>query len=252
MRFSWLVLVLAGLGLIYLGGMSGCVHDPYFPEIVPNDTIPTDTVPIDTTPVVVDTTAYCSPDTLYFAADIFPILERHHCVACHKAANNLGGVVLTNYQTLINSNIVDLEKPEDGKLLRVVVDTDPGKVMPPPPDTMLNAHEVLMLRLWVEQGAKNRACDTIACDMTGIGYAATVRPLLETRCLGCHTAGNNPGGGIGLDTYSGVQAAALSGKLFGAVAHIEGFEAMPKGEARISDCDLSRLRRWTDDGARNN
>lgn len=90
------------------------------------------------------------------------------------------------------------------------------------------------------------------CDTTNTKYSTTITSMLNNYgCLGCHVGGN-PGGGINLENYPGVKAVADNGKLYGAISHASGFIPMPDGAAKISSCDLNKVKAWIDSGAPNN
>ncbi|MEO1448050.1 MAG: cytochrome c [Bacteroidota bacterium] len=89
------------------------------------------------------------------------------------------------------------------------------------------------------------------CDTTDVSYAATVLPILEENCIGCHS-GANPSGNVGLDSYDKVVASANSGNLYGSIAHLDGFSKMPKGGDKIPDCDIEQIKSWIDAGTANN
>ena len=93
---------------------------------------------------------------------------------------------------------------------------------------------------------------TGTCDVSNVTYAATVAPLLQSNgCIGCHSGGS-PSGNISLEGYSNVRAAALSGKLYGAINHSAGFSPMPKSGAKMSACNISKIKAWIDAGSVNN
>ncbi len=83
-------------------------------------------------------------------------------------------------------------------------------------------------------------------------YAAVVSPILDARCRGCHGAAfQTRGGGIDLSTYQALTR--LPGNtLLGVIRHEVGFSAMPKGGAKLSDCDIARIKGWVDAGRLNN
>lgn len=89
------------------------------------------------------------------------------------------------------------------------------------------------------------------CDPTATTYAATVAPLLQQRCSSCHNDGFRSGN-ISLQNHAQAQAVALSGRLVGAVSHAAGYQPMPQGEPKLSDCEIDHIRRWVDAGALNN
>ncbi len=95
---------------------------------------------------------------------------------------------------------------------------------------------------------------TIQCDTTNVTYSATIKPIMQENCNSCHNQAG-PSGGVATDTYAGLQAitaAGLNDKLWGAVAHVNGFSPMPQGGNKLSDCNLAKIRVWINGGALNN
>lgn len=90
-----------------------------------------------------------------------------------------------------------------------------------------------------------------ACDPAAGSYAAVVAPLIQQRCLTCHS-NTARGGDISLETHTQVQVVALNGRLLGAVSHAPGYKAMPQGAPKISDCEIEQIRRWVAAGSPNN
>lgn len=91
---------------------------------------------------------------------------------------------------------------------------------------------------------------TPACDTSRVTYAGTVAPILQ-QCSGCH-GGSQPAAGFAVSSYAQVSAKAATGQLLGTLNHAPGFSPMPKGGAKLSDCDLAKLRAWVAAGAPNN
>ena len=91
----------------------------------------------------------------------------------------------------------------------------------------------------------------LTCDTSAVTYNASIAPVLVSGCLSCHS-GAFPSGGIKLDTYTDVRFHALNGKLYGSIAHSAGFVAMPQNSAKLSDCTISKFKKWIDNGAPNN
>jgi hypothetical protein len=92
-------------------------------------------------------------------------------------------------------------------------------------------------------------CDT----NSAVTYSVSIAPVLNTNCnsTSCH-GGSTPAAGIKLDVYAGVKAVADNGKLVGAVSHAAGFSPMPKNAAKISDCNIAKIKKWIAAGALNN
>jgi hypothetical protein len=90
------------------------------------------------------------------------------------------------------------------------------------------------------------------CDTTNVTYSSTIRGLVNNYgCLGCHV-GNNPSGGINLETYDNVKTVIDNGRLYGAITHSSGFKPMPDGAAKMNSCDINKVKAWIDAGAPNN
>ena len=90
------------------------------------------------------------------------------------------------------------------------------------------------------------------CDTTAVTYAATVVPILTPNCYVCHSGTAAAGAGIKLDNYASVMLQVNNGKLLGAIEQRTGFSPMPKGGAKMQDCDIAKIRTWIRAGAPNN
>ena len=193
----------------------------------------------------------CTPGVVYFEKDVLPILTTNCAYAgCHNATSAKEGVVLDSYVKTLK--VVKPSNPTASKLYKSITDTDPGDVMPPPPSPKLTTDQINIIYKWIAQGAKDEKCDDGpgSCVTTNVSFASYVKPQLAS-CTTCHKTGN-AGGGINLDSYSGFKNAADNGRLYGAIAWSSGFNAMPPGGSRISDCALLKIKSWIDAGAPNN
>jgi mono/diheme cytochrome c family protein len=92
---------------------------------------------------------------------------------------------------------------------------------------------------------------TTNCDTANFLYSTAIAPLLLTNCVTCHSAGNSNNGGIDLSTFANAQAFALNGRLYGSIAYITGYSAMPKGAAQLSACNITQFKKWISAGALN-
>lgn len=228
--------------LLLLLGVSACKHSP---------------IGIDDTPIDDDdpiTGVECDPDTVYFNRDVLPILISNCAMSgCHNAGTASDGVVLTDYQSVVSTADVDPGRPGNSDLYEVLVDDDPDDRMPRPPASPLSTEQIAIIGKWIDQGALDLECDDdgAECNPAAADYAADIAPILSTYCAGCHSA-QNASGGIVLSNHSGAAAAALSGQLYGAVAHLSGYAAMPQGGQMLEECFITKIKNWTDAGAPNN
>lgn len=214
-----------------------CKHDPLL------------TQPVSDVPVGGDQP--CSPDTIYFQNKVLPLIISS-CAqqGCHDPATHEEGLILTSYSNIIRSGLVKPGNPAGSKLYKVIVETDPGDRMPPPPAQPFTQEQRDIIYKWIAQGAQNNAC--MDCDTSGvIKYSTHIAPMLQTNCVGCHS-GASPGGNIALTSYAAVKTQVTNGKLWGSVTFAAGFSAMPKNGRKLSDCKLTALKKWIDEGATNN
>lgn len=88
------------------------------------------------------------------------------------------------------------------------------------------------------------------CDTANVKYTQTIAPIMQNRCNGCHATGNQTG--VVTETWEGLNAVAVDGRLWGAVNHESGYNPMPQNQDKLSDCDLSKISIWIEGGALNN
>lgn len=192
----------------------------------------------------------CDPDTVYFVNDILPIFTSNCAKSgCHDAGTAQEGIILTDYNSIMNTGDIEAYDPDDGKIWEAINEDDPDDRMPPPPNPKLTSEQKDMIYTWIMQGAKNNSCSG-DCDTSNVTFSGVIFPIIQNNCLGCHS-GSFPSGGIDLSAYNGVQQVALDGRLFGAVNHLEGFTPMPQG-GTLQDCEIDQLNIWINAGAPNN
>lgn len=244
--------------IIFSGMTESCRHDPFLPDLVtPIDTTGMDTMMIDTMNIDtmnMDTTIVpCDSNLVYFSTEVLPILNSNCAISgCHDEQSAADGVILTSFEHLLSTTEVtpfDLEKTE---IFELITESDEDKRMPPAQYSRLEAEQIQLISKWILQGAKNLQCDDeVNCDTTSVSLINQVRPILENHCIGCHsTAG--PSGGVILDTYSGIQSVAISGRLVGAVRHDVDFKPMPQNQDKLPQCDIDLITAWVNQGAQNN
>ena len=51
--------------------------------------------------------------------------------------------------------------------------------------------QITKLRTWINQGARNNACDR--CDTTDYKFSTAIKPLLQNKCQGCHNPASKGG-----------------------------------------------------------
>jgi len=194
----------------------------------------------------------CDPDTVYFVNDILPLIQSSCALSgCHDPATAQDGVILNNYQNIIQTGDIQPGDPDNSELYENLIETDPDKIMPPPPRSPLTATQIALVRKWILQGALNNSCDGGPCDTLNVTFSQTIAPLIQNRCFGCHS-GSTPQGNVSLDGHANIATYAASGQLLGAISHAPGYAPMPQNGMKLTDCQISQFRKWINDGAPNN
>lgn len=193
----------------------------------------------------------CDTTKIYFQQQILPVLLSNCAMSgCHDDASHQEGVVLTSYEKVMSTAGIRAGRPDNSELFERITETDPGKRMPRPPQNPLSQDQVQRIRKWIEQGALNLSCQN-QCDTSMVTYTTSIKIIIANKCQGCHS-GAMPQGGIDLSTYAGLKAKITDGRLWGAVNHQPGFSPMPKNGAKLSDCEITQLRKWINGGSPNN
>jgi hypothetical protein len=86
---------------------------------------------------------------------------------------------------------------------------------------------------------------------TVVSYSKNIMPLLQAQCYGCHNS-SFPSGNITMGTYIADKSVAQSGKLYGSITYSSGYSPMPKGTSKMSNCQISLIKKWVDAGMPNN
>ena len=197
-----------------------------------------------------DVTTGGGSNKVCFEADVLPIFQSNCAKSgCHDALTREHGYVFDSYANIIKKDIRPFDA-SDSKVYKMLTKTNSER-MPPPPNPPLSIEQKSLIGRWINEGAKNTTNCGTSCDPTKFTYAAAIVPILQTHCTGCHS-GTAPAAGTNLTTYQGVKNVAQNGLLLGVVTHSPGFEQMPKGAAKLSDCKIGQIRSWIQAGAQNN
>ncbi len=92
---------------------------------------------------------------------------------------------------------------------------------------------------------------SIDCLTDNMSYANDIVPILTTDCYTCHSAAANFGN-VTLEGYGELLQYVNDGSLLGVVSHASGYSPMPKGGAKLLDCEIEKIAVWIDDGALDN
>ena len=213
-----------------------CKHEPL---IAPGtkDPTPPDTIPTGSTSVC-------------FTKDVLPIFQSYCAKAgCHDAITHEEDLVLDSYDNIMKKEI----KPgnaNESKLYKVMIITDPNDMMPPPGNLQLKQEQKDIIKKWIDEGAKNTACNTV-CDANLFTYSGFVEKVLQRSCNGCHS-GTSASGNLNFTIFNTVQTVALNGRLYGAITHDPLYKAMPNTNQKLLDCEITQIKKWIDAGAPQN
>jgi uncharacterized membrane protein len=186
-----------------------------------------------------------------FESEILPLFQSNCAKSgCHDAITKKEGLVLDSYANIMRKDIVP-GKADNSKMYRVLFETGNSK-MPQPPNPDLTAAQKTLIGKWINEGAKNTVNCNTNCDTTQFKYSANIAPILSANCTGCHAGGAAASGGIDLSSYSNVKIQASNGRLTGAVTQAPGYSPMPQNAAKLSECQLTQIRKWVAAGAPNN
>jgi hypothetical protein len=208
---------------------AACKHEPVLPVVTPPPTPPP--------------SKNCTPDTVYFQNEVLPLFQSY-CgkSGCHDGTGEGGN--LNDYYSIFQVGVVPGNPGASRVYYAITVGGEEGK-MPPGNQPQLNDAQIQLISKWIMQGALNNKCDSAGCDTIHPTYSLTIGPVIQTYCLGCHSA-PNPAGSINLSTYDAVKSVAAGGRLMGAIRQLPGFFAMPKNGDPLSTCQIAEFQKWID------
>jgi hypothetical protein len=89
---------------------------------------------------------------------------------------------------------------------------------------------------------------TTTCDLTtAVKFSTVVSPIISVKCgsSGCHSS-TSKAAGINLGNYDAIKAYITSSKavFLGSIKRESSYSPMPKGDAKLPDCDISKIESW--------
>ena len=93
---------------------------------------------------------------------------------------------------------------------------------------------------------------SVTCDTSAVKYSVDILSIMSANCNACHSGTATAGGGIKLDSYTGLKAYATNGQLLNSILQNGIVAAMPQGGGKLSDCDINKVRAWINNGTPNN
>lgn len=183
-----------------------------------------------------DSQASIQADSVCFTRDVLPIINSNCAMAkCHDAITHSEGFNLTTYQGVMKG--IKAGSPSTSSIYREIN----SNAMPQSPFNKLSDTMKSIIRLWIQQGAKNSTCAPINCDTLNVNYDTHIKPLVTKNCLGCHSGGQ-PEGGVNLS--DDITVDALKEKILCCVTHGSGCKPMPPNNINLNICELGQVRNW--------
>lgn len=234
-----------------IGVLVSCLYEKPTPETT-STTTPDPTNPSNGTNTATGITLTCTivpnttaSDQVCFNTQILPLIVSNCATSgCHDAKSREDGYELTSYKT-ITSKGINISKPLSSKLYQVMIDTRKDRM---PPSAPLSKAQTDLFLKWIQQGAKETICN-VSVDTANVSFSKSVKPLLDTYCVGCHKTGSSSGSVL-LDSYTGVKIYVDNQRLFGTMSSQQGYSPMPP-TGKLTDCQLLVIQKWILQGAKN-
>lgn len=227
-------------GLLFVFGavilLQQCKHEPILKKNgTPGDT--TNQTPEDT--------------TICFERDILPLFVTNCAKSgCHDAITHEEGLRLYTYDGIKAKGII----PGDAANSKILKEINSGKMNSTSggsPYGNLTTDQVKLITRWVNEGALDGTNCPSKCDTTKFTYNLSIKPMMTKYCNGCHNT-SSANGGVILDTHAGVKAQVTANRLLGSLEGLSGFSFMPKGGKKLSDCEITIIKKWINAGALDN
>ncbi len=93
-----------------------------------------------------------------------------------------------------------------------------------------------------------------SCDTTGVAFAKTILPILQTNCYGCHSTSQAAayGNNIDVEDFALLKQVVDNGRFYGTIIHDPLRSPMPKNGSKLDTCSITKIKIWIDHGALNN
>ena len=147
--------------------------------------------------------AAATPEAEFFESKVRPVLAGR-CYGCH-AENATAGLRLDSRAGLLDggrSGPAIVPGDPEGSILLHAVQGIKGRMGMPPAGQRIAAHDVEALEQWIAMGAPWPMSPREF-------FQARVKPVLESKCLGCHLT--EPQGGLRMDSLEGLLKGGKSG-----------------------------------------
>lgn len=212
------ILITAVFGVSFLLSILSCKHDPITPSVC-------------------------------FESEVLPIFQSRCAMSgCHDGVTAADDVILTDYQNIMNSGI----HPGSASQSKIYRSMTGGEEMMPPTG-QIDDQSITIIRSWIEAGAENIpgcSLNTVSCDTSSVTYAATVQPVFNTHCVGCH----NSGASVNFDGYAPLSTYLTSNaqKLIDDINYASGAAQPMPPTGMLDQCNRRKIIIWIQSGYPNN
>jgi len=178
-----------------------------------------------------------------FDTQILPIFQDNCSIAgCHDGLPGHAKLNLTDYNHIFKGVVPG--QPYSSRIYTAIIAVY-GRTMPP--TGPLNEPQRVLIKVWIEQGAKNisdTSHTTSGCDSIHVTLSGTLNNILNTYCLACHSNVNAPNRGANIKLQDSVDIAAKANRLVGSLQHNTGYFAMPLGLPKLNPCQIAQFAEW--------
>lgn len=179
-----------------------------------------------------------------FDSQVLPIIYSNCAESgCHDSKTRAEGYDLSTYNGIMKG--VSAGSSSKSK---IYTEMSSGK-MPESPRKMAIS-QIAIIKQWIDEGAKNITCGTIVIDAATPTFAKSIKPIIDTYCVGCHQTKSAKGSVI-LDSYAFIKNYVDNQKLWHVVNYHVGYVGMPQNQ-KLSACQIEAIKKWIIAGAVNN
>ena len=92
------------------------------------------------------------------------------------------------------------------------------------------------------------------CKTASLSYQADILPIFESYCFECHSEEKYASRADGhlMNSYATIKALLDKGLIIGNTEHQKGFVKMPNRKKKLPDCEISKIKAWVAEGAKEN
>lgn len=200
-----------------------------------------------------------SLETVCYQRDVAPIfLNSCGTTGCHSSGEGESGLDFTNYTSVMKS--INPFNAQKSKAYQAIT----GKAFVPlmPPGGALSENERILIRVWIDQGAKNTTCTTTGSVNTALKslgepvcFQRDLLPVLMSSCgtTGCHDQ-TTRSEGYNITSYASVMSnlvkagSPTTSKLYTVIKN----NSMPPGSyAKLTQAVKDSIYNWIKNGAAN-